>query len=391
MRSRVPPLAIIFAIVFIDLVGFGIVIPVLPLYATRFGASALVVGFLLASYSAMQALCAPILGRWSDRVGRRPVLLASVAGTSVGFLITGLAPTLAWLFVGRIVDGATGGNVSTALAYIADISKPQERSRRMGLIGAAFGLGFIVGPALGGIASRISPAAPFFLASALAAANACAIAAWLPESLSPEHRGRHTQHRSALALLRGPQGAHLRVVVGAYFFMTAAFSLLTATYALFTQQRFGFDAAHNGYLFAGIGLIGAVIQGGLLGPLVKHTGGDRPLAVIGAGVLTAGLFALPLSRDLAWLLWATAAIGAGHGLMAAPLNALASNASEAAAQGRAIGLMQSAASLARIVGPILGGWLLHADALRADAMFGRSPYWAGGALTLAALAFTLLL
>ncbi|MBI4342598.1 MAG: MFS transporter, partial [Candidatus Omnitrophica bacterium] len=156
MRRTHSPLTLIFLTVFLDLVGFGIVIPVLPLYAERFGASPLVIGWLLGSYSAMQCLFAPILGRLSDRVGRRPVLLVSLLGTSAGFFLMGFADSLAMLFAARIIDGITGGNISTAMAYIADITPARDRSKRMGLIGAAFGLGLIFGPAIGGLLSHVS-------------------------------------------------------------------------------------------------------------------------------------------------------------------------------------------------------------------------------------------
>ena len=200
--TRRSPLALIFGTVFLDLVGFGIVIPVLPLYAERFGASPLMVGLLLGVYSMMQCLCAPLLGRLSDRVGRRPVLLVSVIGTSAGFLLTGLARSLWLLFAARILDGMTGGNISTAQAYIADVTPQNERSRGMGLIGAAFGLGFIFGPAIGGLLSHVSLAAPFLFASILAAANALAIYFFLPESLPVERRRQVREHISFQALFR---------------------------------------------------------------------------------------------------------------------------------------------------------------------------------------------
>ena len=188
MSGRKASLAVIFGIVFIDLIGFGIVIPVLPLYAERFGASPLVVGCLLAVYSLMQMVFAPILGRWSDRIGRRPVLLVSIIGSSIGFLLMGMARALPLLFMGRIIDGITGGNISTAQAYIADITPAHERSKGMGLIGAAFGLGFIFGPAIGGVMSHFSLSAPLLFAAGLAAVNAVAVYLFLPESLSREHR-----------------------------------------------------------------------------------------------------------------------------------------------------------------------------------------------------------
>jgi len=389
--ARRSPLAIIFGVVFIDLVGFGIVIPILPLYAERFGASPIVIGLLLAVYSAMQMLCAPLLGRLSDRIGRRPVLLVSVLGTAAGFFLMGTANTLTLLFVARIIDGATGGNLSTALAYIADVTPPEERSRGMGLVGAAFGLGFIVGPALGGIFSRVSPQAPFFVAAALATLNAVALAVWLPESLPPERRVRTFHVAGARSLdLAPPARRRLALTLGTYFLTTVAFSLLTATYPLFTNRRFGYGPSENGYLFATQGLLAAIVQGGLLGWLIRRSS-DKAMALVGVVGLGVSLFLLPLSLAIPVLLATTAGVAISHGLVASTLNGLASRTVSPAAQGRVMGLMQSAASLARIVGPVLGGWLLHRDAAALAARFGQTAYWAGAGLMLAALGLALAL
>jgi len=376
-RHQRTSLIVVFAIVFVDLVGFGIVIPVLPLYAERFGASPLTVGLLLSVYSAMQFIFAPILGKLSDRLGRRPILLVSIIGTSLGFLLMGLANTLGMLFAARIIDGITGGNISTALAYIADITPPEHRSKRMGLVGAAFGLGLIFGPAIGGLLSHVSLGAPFLFAAALAAGNALAVYLVLPESLSATRRQEAHTHASLGEVLRESKGTSLPLVLTTYFFATAAFSLLTATYPLFTEHRFGLGATQNGYIFACQGIIGAVIQGGLLGWLVRYSG-DKVLAIAGTAILSVSLFVLPTSPTLMLLLLATAGVAVGHGLVAAPLNGMASNSVGSSAQGRVMGLMQSAGSLARVVGPVVGGWLLNHDAMYAAESFGRTPYWLAG-------------
>ena len=213
MNTGRSPLTLIFVTVFIDLVGFGIVIPVLPLYTERFGASPMVIGLLLGVYSAMQCLFAPLLGKLSDSVGRRPVLLVSIIGTAIGFLFMGLARTLWLLFAGRIIDGITGGNVSTAMAYIADVTPPERRSRGMGLVGAAFGLGFIFGPAIGGLLSHVSMAAPFLFAAALAAVNAAAVYLFLPESLSAERRSQARQETSIAHVFKEAKGRSLAVAM----------------------------------------------------------------------------------------------------------------------------------------------------------------------------------
>jgi len=391
MASRArSPLTLIFLTVFIDLVGFGIVIPVLPLYAERFGASPLVIGMLLGVYSLMACIFAPVLGRLSDRIGRRPVLLVSLLGTSLGFLLMGIAETLPILFLGRIIDGITGGNISTAQAYIADVTPLSQRSKGMGLIGAAFGLGFIFGPAIGGILGHVSMAAPFLFAAALAACNAVAAYCFLPESLPPEQRGHPEARASVLAVFAGGESRGLQLILATYFFTTVAFSLLTATYPLFTKRHFGYNAMENGYIFAGLGLLGALVQGVLMGPLTRWTS-DKVLAMIGAAILMAGLIALPMTTASTLLLVATGAIGIGHGLVAAPLSGLASRQGTAASQGRILGLMQSAASMARIVGPVLGGWLMTIDAARPAQTFGQSAYWAASALMSVALALAALL
>jgi DHA1 family tetracycline resistance protein-like MFS transporter len=382
------PLIIIFVTVLIDLIGFGIVIPVLPLYAEQFGASPTMIGVLLGIYSAMTFLFAPILGRLSDQVGRRPVLLLSLVGTSIGFLLMGLANTLWLLFVARIIDGVTGGNISTAQAYIADVTRPEERSRGMGLIGAAFGLGFIFGPAIGGALSHISVQAPFYFAAALAAANAVALYFLLPESLSTHHPGDPVLHSSVIEVIEQSGGWQLAIVMATYFFATVAFALLTATYSLFTERRFGYDATHNGYIFAYLGLLGAVIQGGLLGKLAARCG-DKTLAVSGTVILAASMFALPASSTAARLIVASTGIAVGNSLVTPTLNAIASRSVSAAWQGRVFGVMQSAASLARIVGPVLGGWLLNHDLYTQAAHFGRTPYWTAGGIMLVAFVLSL--
>ncbi len=384
MAGARSPVVIMFVTVFVDLVGFGIVIPILPLYAERFGASPLVIGLLLSVYSLMQALAAPILGRLSDRIGRRPILLLSILGTSFGFLLMGVARTLPLLFIGRIIDGITGGNISTAQAYIADVTTPEERSKGMGLIGAAFGLGFILGPAIGGLLGHVSLAAPFFFAAALAFANAVALFFLLPESLPPARRHQAQAPSALRAVLEETTPWSLAVVLGTYFFTTVAFSLLTGTYSLFAEHRFRYTALQIGYIFAGQGLLGAVVQGVFIGRLVKAFG-DRALVIAGTACLTVGLFLLPLCATTTALLCATGLIALGHSLVAAPLSGLASRQVGPAFQGRILGLMQSAASFARIVGPVMGGWLLSYDAAHLAGQFGRSAYWAGGAVMAVAL------
>jgi DHA1 family tetracycline resistance protein-like MFS transporter len=252
----------------------------------------------------------------------------------------------------------------------------------MGLIGAAFGLGFVFGPLIGGVLSYISAEAPFFFAAALAAANATALYFLLPESLSDEHR-REARRGGIIEVLEQSGSWELRAVIATYFFSTVAFAMMTATFALFAAHRFKFDAWHTGFLFGYVGVIGAVIQGGLLGRLVKKFG-DKPLAVAGIATFAASVFFFPLSQTVTSLIIASTGVAVGNSLMTPTLNALASKSVSAAWQGRVLGVLASVASLARIIGPVLGGWLLSRDS-DANAHYGRTPYWTSAAIMLVAL------
>ncbi|HEX8162038.1 MAG TPA: MFS transporter [Pyrinomonadaceae bacterium] len=392
------PLLVIFVTVFIDLIGFGIVIPVLPYYVegTRFNASARMVGLLFASYSVMQLLFTPILGRLSDRYGRRPVLFFSLLGTSLGFLIMGFATTLWMLFAGRIIDGITGGNISTAQAYIADVTTKEERAKGMGLIGAAFGLGFTFGPAIGGVLSRWGISVPFTFAGVLALANAVLLYFTLPETVTPDHPARESaaagRWTQLLAALRQPRLAFVLVI---YFLFIVAFSIMTASFALFTMYRFGYDAAHNGYIFMYVGLIGALIQGGLIGRLAKRYG-ELPLVILGAFCFALSLVAIPLTHPglgLAALLVVGALFGLGNSLATPSLQTLASKSAGAGEQGGVLGVVQSVASLARATGPTISAWLIYSAVVTqgrdsqlhhlSDASLERT-FWAAAAIMFAA-------
>jgi multidrug resistance protein len=379
------PLFVIFLTVFIDMVGFGIVIPVLPLYAEHFQATPIEIGWLTGIYSGMQIIFMPILGRLSDRFGRRPILIVSLAGTALGFLVMGWASSLPLLFAARIIDGATGGNISTAQAYIADVSTPENRSRSMGLIGAAFGLGFTFGPMIGGIMSRISYGAPFYFAAALAAVNVVLLYFILPESLSPEYRSQpHERSRLAEVFQHG----HARMfgtIVATYFFTITGFAIMTTLFALFTEKHFGFDARKTGYLFGFIGIISVILQGGLIGRLIKIFG-ETTLARTGLLLLAAGLALLPLVPTLPMLLAVCAALAVANGLVNPTLNGLASQMIHRTWQGRALGLMQSAGSAGRLAGPLLGGWLLMFDLDQPLTHYARTPFFAGAAVLLVAFA-----
>lgn len=362
------PLVVIFTTVFIDLVGFGIVIPVLPFYAegTLFNATPRMVGLLFASYSIMQLVFSPILGRLSDKYGRRPVLLISIIGTGIGFLILGFAKTLFLLFVGRILDGITGGNISTAQAYIADVTTKEDRAKGMGLLGAAFGLGFILGPAIGGILSRWGIAVPFLFAAGLCFANALLLYFTLPETVTADHPARSSaaRGRGLMYLVESLKKPRLGFVLAIYFLFIVAFSIMTTAFSLYTMFRFGYDAQHTGYLFAYVGLIAVVVQGGLIGRLVKRFG-ELPLVITGAVCFAASLFAVPFvgpkAGGLLALLIGGGVFSLGNSLATPALNSLASKSVGPAEQGTIMGITQSAASLARAVGPTITAVLIHSE------------------------------
>jgi DHA1 family tetracycline resistance protein-like MFS transporter len=359
------PLVVIFTTVFIDLVGFGIVIPVLPFYAegTKFNATPRTVGLLLASYSVMQVIFAPILGRLSDKHGRRPVLLFSIIGTGIGFLFLGFATTLWMLFLGRILDGITGGNISTAQAYIADITTTEDRAKGMGLIGAAFGLGFVFGPAIGGVLSRWGVGVPFLFAAGLCFANSVLLYFTLPETVTPDHPARVSaaRGRGLAQLVQSLKDPRLRYILVIYFLFVVAFSIMTTAFSLYTIFRFGYDALHTGYLFTYVGILAVIVQGGLIGRLVKRFG-ELSLVTVGAFLFAGSLFAVPFvgpqAGGLLGLLVGGGLFSIGNSLSAPSLTSLASKSVGPAEQGSVLGVTQSVASLARAVGPVLAAILL---------------------------------
>jgi DHA1 family tetracycline resistance protein-like MFS transporter len=392
------PLLIIFTTVFIDLVGFGIVIPVLPFYVegagSRFHATPRMVGLLIASYSIMQLIFSPILGRLSDKYGRRPVLLYSVMGTVISFLILGFAWTMWILFLGRILDGISGGNISTAQAYIADVTTPENRAKGMGLVGAAFGLGFIFGPFLGGVLSRWGAAVPFFFAAGLSFCNAILIYFTLPETVTDEmkkreeHTGLHWTQRW-IELFASIRNERLGLILLIYFLLIVAFSIMTTDFALYTQLRFNYDAVHNGNIFAFIGVIAVIMQGLLFGRLARWFG-EAWLVVIGTMLLAGSLFALPYVGPayggVVALLGISGVLAIGNSLAAPALTTLSSKSAGTGGQGATLGVAQSAASAARAVGPLLAAWLIHSATAERhmDDHSIRITFWVAAAITLAA-------
>jgi multidrug resistance protein len=347
----VSPSALIFLTAFLDLIGFGIVLPLLPSYAASMHASDAAIGVLVASFSLMQFVVAPQWGRLSDRIGRRPVLLVGLAGSAVSYLLFALAPNFWVLLLSRLVAGAMGATVNVAQAYLADITSPDRRARAMGLIGAAFGLGFVVGPAIGGIASHFGDAAPGLVASALTALNFLLAWRWLPES-----RGEAPVSRVAVPV----HWSRFTMAFGAVAFATVAFTVLYVVFPLQVERALGLDRRHSAYLFVLIGIVSAVIQGGVVGRLVGRLG-ERTLIVSGGALLAAGLALLPFAFDigaahgLSLLYTALLLLAVGSALISPSAASYVSRKAPAEEQGRALGMLQSVGAVARIAGPVLAG------------------------------------
>jgi DHA1 family tetracycline resistance protein-like MFS transporter len=349
------PLLVIFLTIFVNLVGFGIIIPLLPFYAQTFGASPIVIGMLFASFSLSQLVAAPILGSLSDRWGRRPVLIASLIGTAISFVMLALADTLAMLFVARIFDGLSGGSITTARAYIADVTTEEERPRAFGLLGAAFGLGFIIGPALGGALSHISYTAPIWAAAGISVAAMGLAWRWLPETVHRAHASGGAPWRAVGEVFHRPG---LRLLLGIDFIYWMAFAVYQTTFALFGAHRFGFDAMHTGYLLSAFGALGVIVQGGLVGPIAASLGSRRTL-VIGLICAAFGWGGSALTYSIPVFIAMLIPGAVGIGLCNAMLTSLVSNAADPAEQGRVQGAAGALESLGRTMGPVWGNAVLQ--------------------------------
>jgi multidrug resistance protein len=372
---------VIWTTVAIDLIGFGIVAPILPLYAERFGASGLTVGLLFASFSVAQFVCSPLLGRLSDRIGRKPVILLSLFGTAVGSFITGAAGSLFFVFVGRILDGASGASVSVAQGAVADVASPADRARLLGMLSAAFGVGFVIGPAIGSLAALGGPHVPFYVAGAIALVNGVVAIFRLPETrpAAADRVAVDVSRRRG----RAPRGTHAAVlvrlaVVG--FLVTCAFSGFEATFSLFADRRFGLTEASVAAVFVGIGVLLVLVQGGGVGRVTDRLGVTR---TVQTAIVMNALGMVLLASATTWpvLVPALALLSIGQGLAVPSLTAMVVERAPVDRRGESLGFQQSASALARIGGPALGG-----------ALFDRAgvpwPYVVGAVLL--GLAFTVL-
>ena len=355
-------LTIIFLTIFIDLIGFGIVLPMLPFYAQDLGATPAIIGLIVGMHPAMQFVFGPIWGRLSDRIGRRPILLLGLLGSALSYLIFAFATDLWWLLASRMMAGVAGANISVAQAYIADSTNLENRTRGMGLVGAAFGLGFIAGPAIGGGLVQFGYAVPGFFAAALSFANAVAAYFYLPESLRPEIRARAADQESSGLLRRMRDTADLihqpkiRTLIWIYVLATFVFAVFTTVFPLWLDSDMGYDARHTGYLMAYLGLLMAIVQGRMIGPLARRFT-ERRLLVFGTSILVIAYVALPIAHSLVLLCAVLVPLALGTGINWPTLTSLSSQAAGEDRQGTVLGVMQSLSALARMLGAAWGGWV----------------------------------
>ncbi len=368
-------------IVFVDLLGFSLILPLLPFYAQTYGASDILVGLLVASYAAAQLVGAPLLGRLSDRYGRRPVLLASILGTFIGFVLLGVARTLWLLFVSRILDGLTGGNISVARAYISDVTGEKDRARGLGMIGAAFGLGFIIGPAAGGLLSGLGATLgewgrfglPALSAAALALANLIAVFFILPESLTADSRQKNAAAPRApltlQALARALNHPRVGVLLQSQFVFYLAFAMFQTIFALYAARRLGLDARQTAYILSYVGILLVLVQGFLVGRLAGRFR-DTHLLVICIGIMAVSLLGWAYAPNVPVLLGVLIPIAASGGVFGTVAISALSKSVAPEEVGGMMGIATSLESVTRVIGPSLGGLLLDRLGASAPGIFG---------------------
>ena len=369
----------IFLIVFVDLLGFSLILPLLPYYAEAYGATPVIVGLLVASYAAAQLVGAPLLGRLSDRIGRRPVLLVSVIGTFVGFLLLGFAAPIGKLlaglfapqatnlliigvlFLSRILDGLTGGNLTVAQAYISDVTDEQNRAKGLGLIGAAFGLGFIIGPAAGGALSQLGYSTPAFVAASVSFLNLLGIFFLLPESLTSERRVAMTQNQRPAFTLKALVEALNRPDVGPLlhvrFFYGLAFATFQSIFALYAQA-IGFNSQTTGYVLAYVGLLSVIVQGGLIGLLTRRFR-ENWLIITGLWLMAGSLLAWAFTAQLWLLLVVLIPLALSGGVLNTVIQSAISKSVSREEVGGILGITSSLEAATRVIAPSVGGYLLQ--------------------------------
>jgi len=373
-------LGLMFLTVFIDLIGFGIVIPLLPLYAKELGGNAATAGLLLMSYSLMQFFFAPMWGRLSDKIGRKPVLLISLAASAIGYAIWGLSNTLTMLFVSRIVAGFGNANLAVAQAYITDVTPEDYRSQGMGMIGAAFGLGFVLGPAIGGTAIYFGAHPNYlgFMAAFFSVVDLIFTALIVKEPESRTEKARDPFARGAGFYFGTIANKRFTLPLLIIFVSTFAFANMETTLALLTAQFYNFTMAQTSYLFVGLGLVMVLVQGGLIRPLAKKYA-DAPLISVGTALIAIGLILTPITHSFFVMCVGLILLATGSGINSPANSSLLSKLAPKEETGGVMGIGQSMSTLGRILGPPIGGLLF-------DKMGAGSPYWLGaGCMLLACL------
>ncbi len=362
----------IILVVFIDLLGFSLILPLLPYYAKTFNANQTVTGILIASYAVMQLIGAPFLGRLSDRFGRRPILLLSVFGTFLGFLLLGFANALWMLFASRIIDGLTGGNLSVAQAYISDVTDAKNRSKGLGMIGAAFGLGFIIGPVTGGLLSQWGYAVPAFAAATISFLNLILIYAWLPESLTEEKRSQMTEKRPAVtlnALLVAFQRPFTGSILITRFFFGLAFAIFQTIFSLYALTKFNLTARDTGFVLTYVGVLSVIVQGFLVGRLTTRFREDM-LITVSVVLMGISLLGWALAPSVLWLYIIMTPTALSGGLLNTLLSSTLTKAVAPQEIGGILGLSTAVESSTRIIAPVLGGVLLQQIGTWAPGIFG---------------------
>lgn len=355
-------LVLILGYVFIDVLGFSLILPLLPFYAEAFDATPTLVGLLLGANAVTQMIGAPLIGRLSDRYGRRPLLIASIAGTVVSFLILGLANSLIMLFISRILDGLLGGNISLAQSYITDVTEEKDRATGLGLIGAAFGVGFIFGPAIGGsLSAGGNYALPALIASGLSALNLLGVILFLPESLSQQERQERAQSPAAAITPRALWIALHRPCVGPLLhhrlFYGLAFTMFQTLFAVFASRQLGLTARSTSYVLTYVGLVIAAVQGGGLALLTKHFS-DKQLVFGGSMLLSVALALWALTTSVWLLLVVLVPLALAGGVLGVVINSALTKSVSPQETGGTLGLSASLDSFARVISPILGGLLI---------------------------------
>jgi len=362
---RKSPLLPIFLIVSVDVLGLTIILPLLPFYAEKFGASPAVVGLLVSTYAFCQLISGPMLGRWSDHVGRKPLLLVSQVGTFIGFLILAYANALWVIFLSRVIDGLTAGNLSLAQAYISDVTKPEDRAKSFALIGIAFGMGFLIGPGISGFLAQYSYQYPIFAAASLSAASILSTYFLLPGGKPAAHDASVPRKFTILDwgnYLRYFRQPGLAGMLWQFFAFTMAFGMFMTGFPLFAERRYvwhdhPFGPKEVGYVYAFLGFLGVILQGGLIGRLVKFAG-EKNLVRAGFVFGLVGLSALAFTYPIPLLLVVTAVATSGMGVVRPTLTSLITQHAARSEQGVVLGLTQSLNSISAIVAPAIGGLLI---------------------------------